>query len=243
MRLNREQLDRFERDGYLAPLEFCTTGQMAIIRSRLDESLQCNLGPHGGDGLSARHQDCRPVYDICSSSAILDAVASVLGPDLVLWNSVFINKPPGASAIPWHQDRDYLLLNPCVNIAVWLAIDDATIENGCLQVVPGSHGHYLPHTLRTQPHEFDATADIADCVKERAVSICLKAGQFILFHNQLLHFSASNNSATRRLGLAVRYTVPGVKVNTAAFFDGYCVYTVRGNNLDSTNPVGTPPMA
>jgi ectoine hydroxylase-related dioxygenase (phytanoyl-CoA dioxygenase family) len=171
----------------------------------------------------------------------VDPVASLLGPDVLLWNSVFICKEPGVAEIPWHQDRDYLLLEPCINATVWLAIDDATAENGCLQVVPRSHGTYLPHTPRQHRHEFDARADIPDSVKQRAVKVELRAGQFILFHKQLLHYSGSNRSKGRRLGLAIRYTVPGVKVNTGSFFEGYRVYPVRGADPVGANPIGAPP--
>ena len=241
MHLTTAQLARFERDGYLAPLEFRPAEEMKVLRPALDKALKCQPGLRGGDCWSARHQDCRLVYDICSSPSIVDPVASLLGPDVLIWNSVFINKEQGAREVPWHQDRDFLLLDPCVNVAVWLAIDDATVENGCLQVVAGSHGAYLPHIPRTHAYEFDATADIPDSAKKKAVNVELKAGQFILFHKQLLHHSAANASNKRRLGLAMRYTVPGVKVKTDSFFEGYCVYPVKGNDSIHANPIGVPP--
>jgi len=241
MHLTAAQLARFERDGYLAPLKFRSVEEMKALRPALDEALSREPGLPGGDRWSARHQDCRMVYGICSSPAIVDPVASLLGPDVLIWNSVFINKEQGAREIPWHQDRDFLLLDPCVNAAVWLAIDDATVENGCLQVVPGSHGAYLPHIPRTHAEDFDATADIPASAKEKAVHVELRAGQFILFHKQLLHHSAANESNKRRLGLAMRFTVPGVKVKAESFFPGYCVYPVKGHDSIRSNPIGVPP--
>lgn len=241
MGLTAAQRSRFDEVGYLAPLRFRPAEEMAALRAALDEVLERDPGVPGGDRWGARHQDCRLVYDICSSPEIVDRVASLLGPNVLLWNSVFISKEPGAVEIPWHQDRDYLLLEPNINATVWLAIDDATAANGCLQVVPRSHGTYLPHTPRQRRDEFDARADVPEALKQQAVKVELRAGEFILFHKRLLHHSGPNQSNGRRLGLAVRYTVPGVKVRTESFFEGYRVYPVRGADPVGANPVGVPP--
>jgi len=242
MYLTKEQVKCFERDGYLAPLEFCTTEKMDLLRPSINDALGRKLGPHGRDRWGSRHQDCRVVYEICASPAIVDTVATLLGPDVILWNSVFFNKEPGGREIPWHQDRDFLLLEPVVNVAVWLAIDDANVENGCLQVIPGSHRNYVPHIPRTHSHEFDARADTAYIERSKAVNIELSAGQFIIFHKKILHHSLTNLSIKRRLGLAMRYTVPGVKVNVEEFFEGYFVYLVQGNDLIGSNPTGVIPQ-
>ena len=67
-----------------------------------------------------------------------------LGPDIALWSSHFICKPPGhGRAAPWHEDSNYWrgMLEPQEVITVWLAIDESSRENGCMRVIPGSHGH------------------------------------------------------------------------------------------------------
>jgi ectoine hydroxylase-related dioxygenase (phytanoyl-CoA dioxygenase family) len=241
MHLSKSQLTQFERDGYLAPLEFCSAEEIKVLRPAIDDALGRKPGAYGGDRWSARHQDCRLVYDICSSPAIVEPVSSLLGPDVLIWNSVFFNKEQGGAEVPWHQDRDYLVLEPCISATVWLAIDDVTAENGCLQVIPGSHTEIVPHTPRTDASKYDAIADIADSVKEKAVHVELRAGQFILFHRQLLHYSAPNTSPRRRLGLALRYTVPVAKLKTDSFFDGCRVFVVKGVDTILHNPIGVPP--
>lgn len=243
MQLSESQLMQFERNGYLAPLEFCSAEEMSRIRPAIDAALERNSGPYGGDRWSARHQDCRIVYDICSHPAIVEPVSSLIGPDVLIWNSVFFNKEQGGDEVPWHQDRDYLVLDPCISATVWLAIDDVTAENGCLQVIPGSHTEIVPHIQRTDASRYDAIADISDRVKEKAVHVELRAGQFILFHRQLLHYSAPNLSQRRRLGLALRYTVPRAKVKTDSFFEGCRVFVVKGVDAVLHNPIGAPPMS
>ena len=164
----------YEREGYLAPLEFCSSEEMGALRQAIGDTLDRKAGPHGGDRWGSRHQDCRIIYDICASPAIVDRVSSLVGPDVVLWNSVFFNKEPGGSEIPWHQDRSFVMMEPVVNVAVWLAIDDADASNGGLQVVPESHLHYVSHVPRSRSDEFNAHAEISTMDKARARQIELR---------------------------------------------------------------------
>jgi chlorinating enzyme len=226
--LTGEQLQALDRDGYLAPLRLCPAGQMAEIRASIDAAVR-TPGPHHGDPWSARHLDRPEVYDLCARSAICDPVRQVLGPGLVVWNTVLMNKAPGGGEIPWHQDHDFQYLNPDVGLAVWLAIDDATVSNGCLEVIPGSHQELLPSIARTRQGEFDSRIPDRHLAGRPAVPVELRAGEFLLFWNKTLHRSAANPSPQRRLGLAIRYTVTGVIVDASQFFDGY-----------RTVPVGPP---
>ena len=70
---------------------------------------------------------------------ILDMVEQLIGPDFALWNSSFFAKPAlNGYKTPWHQDGEYWPIRPVATCTVWLAIDDATVENGCLKYMPGS---------------------------------------------------------------------------------------------------------
>ena len=233
--LTDAQLAALDRDGFVAPLTFCPPGRMAGPRAAV-EAATATPGPCHGDPWTARHQDSAAVFDLCAGPAVCAAVAQVLGPELVIWNSVLMNKAPGDGEIPWHQDHDYEYLSPDVGLAAWLAIDDATEDNGCLEVIPGSHRVLLPFTARSRTGEFDSHVDGAQVAGRDTVSIQLKAGEFLLFRNKILHRSAPNGSARRRLGLAVRYTVPGVTVNGAKFFDGYRPVPASAGRPD---PAGT----
>lgn len=132
--LTDSQLAALDGDGYVAPLPFCAPGRMAALRAAV-EAATATPGPCHGDPWTARHQDSAAVLDICTSPAVCTAVAQVLGPELVIWNSVLMNKAPGDGEIPWHQDHDYEYLSPDVGLAVWLAVDDASEDNGCLEVI------------------------------------------------------------------------------------------------------------
>jgi chlorinating enzyme len=221
-----EQREALDREGFLAPLWLCSPTEMARRRSAVEAAVAAP-GPYGGDQWSARHQDCPAVLDLCREPAVTDLVAAVLGGDLVVWNSVLMHKAPGDREIPWHQDHDFHYLDPDVGLAIWLAIDGADRDNGCLEVIPGTHTRLLPATARSRPDEFDSHVDDADVAGRTPVYVELAAGQFMLFHNKILHRSAPNRSDRRRLGLAARYTTAAVTVHSDKLFRGHRVVAVR----------------
>jgi len=231
----------FLREGLAGPFTYVSVAEMARLRREIERQAFGRAGPAARDRFESRHQDCKVLYDICSTEQLVDRVASLLGPDVMVWNSVLFSKEPGGREVPWHQDLDFLLLDPHVNVSVWLAIDRSTRKNGCLQVIPGSHACQVPHRRRQKRYQFMAHAEPGYVDKSRAVDIELEPGQFIIFHRDLLHHSGPNLSTERRLGLTVRYTVPGVKVNTEGLFAGHCVFCVRGKDRHRVNITGEPP--
>jgi ectoine hydroxylase-related dioxygenase (phytanoyl-CoA dioxygenase family) len=235
------EIAEFEEQGFIGPYTLCSPEEMQRLHPLIDEAVERKSAPFRRDKWESRHQDCRVFYDICASPGIVGRISSLLGPDIVLWNSVVFNKMPGGREVPWHQDRDFLLLDPNVNCSAWLAIDDATPENGGLQFIPRSHGQQVPHVPRVRANQFNARADLAHVDRSKAVDMPLRAGQFVIFHKDALHHSAANLSLKRRMGLVVRLTVPGVKVNTAGLFSGHQVYVVRGEDRFGLNMIGTPP--
>ena len=224
--LTAQQLAALDEDGFVAPLPFCSRAAMAELRAVVDAALS-TPGPFRGDPWAARHQDCPAILAMCANPAICEAVTQVLGPSLVVWNSVLMNKAPGDGEIPWHQDHDFRYLDPDVGLAVWLAIDDATTANGCLEVIPGSHRTLLSFIARSTAGEFDSHLPDSQVAGRPRRPVELRAGEFLLFRNKIVHRSRPNPSGRRRLGLAIRYTIPSVRVDPSEFFDGYRVVPVR----------------
>jgi ectoine hydroxylase-related dioxygenase (phytanoyl-CoA dioxygenase family) len=239
--LTVEEIDAFSTNGFAGPFELWSAAEMRR-RAELVEARVCaSDGPFERDRWESRHQDCRCVFDLCAAEAIIGRVRCLLGPHVLLWNSVFFCKQPGGREVPWHQDRDFLLLDPPVNVAAWLAMDDATAQNGCLDVIPGSHRVQVPHVPRQTANQFIARADLQYVNRESAIPLPLRAGQFILFHRDLLHHSRANLSLHRRLGLVIRYTTPGVRVNTQGLFREHRVYLMSGEDADPVAVHGQPP--
>src|SRR5207245_3043793 len=81
------------------------------------------------------------VHALDRHPAIVDAVEDLIGPNILVYTSTWFIKEPESTAIAaWHQDATYFGLRPYVHVAAWLALTDATAENGCMEFLPGSHG-------------------------------------------------------------------------------------------------------
>ncbi len=139
----------------------------------------------------------RPIYrEIC---------ASVYGPQtpITCMRAMFMNKPAHrGTLLPWHQDR-WTNLDRDPQVTIWLALDPATIANGCVQIIPGSH-----RRLINPDHGAGyLTPEQADqhCPDDRAVFLELQAGEVALMHNWLLHRSDVNKTDTPRRAFSVCY--------------------------------------
>ncbi|CAE7608127.1 unnamed protein product [Symbiodinium natans] len=145
--------------------------------------------------------------------AVLDIVSAALGTDdIFLWAAQIFCKPPGTGrTVPWHQDGQYWPIEPLQALTAWVAVDSSTKSNGCLQVLPGSHGALYPHEQRPS---VDAAIDfvIQEDVftsgrlnESNAHFIELQAGEMEVHHPNIVHRSARNTSQNRRAGVALAY--------------------------------------
>ena len=116
-------------------------------------------------------------------------------------------KPPGKQGQAWHQDERYIPTRDRSLIGAWIAIDDATIENGCLWVVPGSHqsGYLFPTKDHGQPQEYDSSDMAINFDDTKAVPVEVKAGSVVFFNGYLLHKSLKNRSQFYRRALVSHY--------------------------------------
>ena len=140
---------------------------------------------------------------------ILDLVESVLGPDFALWNSSFFAKPAEkGQATPWHQDGEYWPIRPLATCTVWIAVDAANTDNGCLQVIRGSHRSKKLFRHQTNPDpELTLNQELMkeEFDESNAVSMELEAGMISLHDVYLVHGSAVNRSSRSRRGLTLRF--------------------------------------
>jgi len=200
-------------------------------------------GPNPRNKLQCRHLDKRIVYDLVANPAIIDRMRQLYGDDLVMRATYFFNKEPGGVEIPWHQDLNYWPLEPVVNVSAWMAIDEVTKENSCVNIIPGSHKKSLPHVTSPDGMAFGEMADMTGVDQSKTIAMELKPGEFFLFSEKLLHQSNKNVSQKRRLGLTTRVTVPFVKIehDVAPLFPGHEVLIVSGQDKLGFNRVAKPP--
>jgi ectoine hydroxylase-related dioxygenase (phytanoyl-CoA dioxygenase family) len=132
----------------------------------------------------------------------------ILGPDVDLyWNQSVFKSPEGQKQFPWHQDDGYTPVTPSPYLTLWLALNDATPENGCISVMPGSHRRgLLPHK---QSDIGLVCHDAED--PDQGVLVPVNAGSLAVFWSLTMHKSGANLSSGPRKAFVIQYAHAGVK--------------------------------
>jgi phytanoyl-CoA hydroxylase len=144
-----------------------------------------------------------PVFrDMLSQPKVLDIVQDIIGPNIYYHSSKLMCKPAsGGRRKPWHQDFAYWPTMDTRQVTVWIAIDKATPENGCMQVIPGSHLRGLiPHF---KLEDFQIIED--NIPNENVVVAPMNPGDALFFSVLTLHASDPNNSPNSRLSAIIDY--------------------------------------
>jgi len=215
---------RYEENGFVTIEKLLTDAELRAICERIDEisrgdstfpadMIEYEPQADGATTTPALRKlnQCVQCDDVFMAHAahprILDIVESLIGPDIKLFGSQCFMKPPGGIEKPYHQDSAYFTIEPREIVTCWTALDDATIDNGCLWVIPGSHrGPLLDHD---QPWQVGDRTDMQvrdeQIDRQREVPNELNAGSCSFHHSMLLHRSGPNRTTTSRRGLAVHY--------------------------------------
>ena len=214
--LTKTQIEDYNECGFIRPVEIYVADEIAEIRHYFDRLLDQTIASGGSSySISTAHMKFGRVYDILTNRRIIDCVADLLGDDVIAWGSHFFCKMPGdGRAVAWHQDASYWPLTPSHAVTVWLAIDDADLDNGCMKFIAGSHhsGHLTYKKSSPEEHNvLDQTVENAESFGTRIVVDDLKGGQASIHNDLLLHGSDANMSARRRCGLTLRYAAAHVR--------------------------------
>ena len=213
--LSADQVDRFNREGYLKPFRIFEATDIVDIRSDFDHLLARYLA-EGKDSysISSAHLRHGRVWDILTNPRIVALVCDLLGPSVIGWGSHLFCKMPGdGKRVAWHQDASYWPLTPSKAVTVWLAIDDADPGNANMRFLPGTHvlGH-LTYQLSEQDEANVLNQTIPEIERYGLpVDVHLKAGEASIHSDLLLHGSEANVSDRRRCGLTLRYTAGDVE--------------------------------
>jgi phytanoyl-CoA hydroxylase len=141
---------------------------------------------------------------------VLDLVAGIIGDDLDCFLSQFIFKTPGAYGQPWHQDSYYFPFDPGTQVGVWLAVTEATLENGCLHVLPGSHTEPVhTHVPDDRPGSNYGYTKIVDHDMSASAPVLMQPGDLLVFHSHLMHRSTDNETGGIRAAMVYHYSPTG----------------------------------
>ena len=227
---------QFDHNGYV------------IFRDVLDPELVAESSRHIA-WLMAHNPDLRPEllghtlvqHDpfwvrLISDDRLLDIAQQFIGPNIALFASHYISKPPfDGQPVLWHQDGSYWPLDPMEVVTLWLAIDASTPENGCMRVIPGTQTVELQEMrARTDvTNVLNSEIDPALVDEARAVDLVLQPGDVSVHQPNIIHGSNANNSPLRRAGLTIRYIPTSTRIDVVGQWP--CAFLLRGAAVPGVN--------
>ena len=188
--LTQQQIDFFQTNGYLFPLNAISSTEAATLRSRI-EAYEAQSGEEVNKRLKIKAHLAFPwMCELARSPAIVEAVQSLIGSDVLLFgSSAFAKNARDIRFVSWHQDSAYYGLDPHDCVTAWIALSPATSESGCLRVLPGSHrGPDLVHEETYDANNLLARGQSLRGIDDNlAVEMPLEPGQFSLHHERTAH--------------------------------------------------------
>lgn len=200
--------DTYKNDGVVA-VDFMSPEAAKPHRAALEHA-EAQLGPL--HYIDKAHLVMTSPYELVTHPSVLDVVEALIGPDILLYNSTYIIKEPGAETfVAWHQDLTYWgLEDDDAQVSMWFALAPATVESGCMAMLPGSHKQgRLEHVNDDSDSNLLLLGQrIEGLDTEGAAPYALEPGQASFHHGWTVHTSAPNVSDDRRIGLNVQYIAP-----------------------------------
>lgn len=207
--LSGEAIEQYARDGYYCPIPVLGEEEVADLRGRLEAFEASQGGKLQPAQRNKSHLLFKWLDDLIRDPRVLDPIEDILGPDILCWNTLFWIKEAGSpSFVSWHQDITYWGLAGGEVVSAWLALSPASVESGCMRVMPGTHeGEVMAHEDRYQDgNMLTRGQEISDAIDEsKAVHMALKPGEMSIHNVRLAHASGPNRGGDRRIGISMHF--------------------------------------
>src|SRR5687767_14251829 len=197
--LTHEQLLAYEELGFLHSIPILSADEIAQFRSAIEQT--CRLLGGRVTRLDAPHLFFRWAWELSTHPRVLDCMEQLIGPNILLKSTrLFYKYGMSSSFVGWHQDGITERLEDARVPGVWIGLTAATVENGCLRVVPRSHRLGLvPHVCHPDPDNLTTQGITAKARIDSPRDIVMKAGEMSLHHPLVLHASNPNRSPEPRI--------------------------------------------
>ena len=208
-RLTATQVEEYETEGFTCPVPVLSTAEVREARAAI-EAFEAKTGrTFDYPEKSKSYLLFDWAEKLIRHPAVLDAVEDLIGPDIMVYHTTMWIKDSGTPQyIAWHQDGTYFYLDPQLHVTAWVALSDASVEAGCMHVLPGSHlDGQQDHADDTSPDNLilRGQAIFGKFEGEKGTPMPLKAGEMSLHHTRLVHCSHPNNAPDRRMGFGISY--------------------------------------
>lgn len=232
MHLTAAQIEAFKTNGYLLidgflpeeTIERYRAAYMATVdQLRAENALRNGAAADDSDDhekvyqLRTAHLLHEAFDEHIRNPAFLDVVQSLIGADIQLVHYQGLYKPPlSGGSVNWHQDDFYWPSNTTEgSVSLWVPLDDATAENGCMWYVPGSHHRILPHDQLWDPQKrkgfYYGITSLPEELASRAIPAEVRAGGIAIHSGSLVHCSRPNHSQRPRRALAAHFINPQLR--------------------------------
>ena len=227
---NNSHIEDYISHGYLIANNIISPNELGLLK---EEIIQIAKGKYPGKGFNvfsdqltdneilsqilAVHQPhyLSPVIvDFIKQKNITNILSKITGAHLPYWEgnvkcmqSMYFVKGPGMPGNNWHQDEYAIPTRDRSLTAAWIAIDDVTLDNGCLWVIPKSHrrGYLYPKHEHEEYDDYDYAESAYGFSESDKIPVPMKAGDVLFFNGYLLHKSEKNTTDTFRRALALHY--------------------------------------
>ena len=212
--ISSREVNSYKENGFLVVPNALSPDEIEELRKDTVDICREEWGPVGNlpefDGTETDEEILRQILCIhmihkispvmhryLSQRTMVDALTKIIGPNVKCMQSMLFIKSAGKPGQAWHQDEFYIPTRDRSLTGGWIALDDTTLENGCLWVIPGSH---KPGILWPQHAHDDRRFDCAGETysfpfsDDDAISVEVKAGSIVFFNGYLLHRSFPNRS-------------------------------------------------
>jgi ectoine hydroxylase-related dioxygenase (phytanoyl-CoA dioxygenase family) len=232
--LTQAEVAHYRNEGYhLYKKQLFNAEEQTALTNIFEEQL-AQKGAKLSDELDTPHFRDKRLLHFLLSPKVLNLVEDILGPNIGLFSSHFICKDPFVGRrTPWHEDSSYWQgkfdrLDKIVTI--WLAIDDSTLENGCMGVIPGTHknGFSDYEAIDGTTNTFDTEIKKGSFNEDEAFWFQLNKGECSLHDARIIHGANANTSPKRRCGYTMRYFSLDMKFSGPA---EHLLWHARGENV------------
>lgn len=259
-------LESFEKNGFMGPFTLYSPEEARdrLRRIRLGNQDRSHV-LFDNDVNYDRHFDIPELAEHIGHPTIVEKVAKILGPDLFAWRTEFFPKFPGSPGTEWHQVRNYQYAtgeamlerdtpdadDRPLDITVWTAFTEATIANGCMKFLPGSHRKLYYDESKPPSAGREGEYKSAEAMEnhgsffgydfsefrvdpewlppeDQAFAMEMQAGQCVIFSARCVHASYPNTTErSTRFAIAARYVPTDVRV-----YPGWASFTAHGGTFD-----------
>jgi len=234
--MSEETLAQYDRDGIVFPIPVLSEPEVAQCRRALEM-----IGEGSLKRFDNLHLFFPWAYRLSTHDTLLDAVETILGPDILIDGTLVFYKPPrDGSYTSWHQDSVYSGWHLTPSISAWIALTTSDRSNGCMRAIPRSHKlGLLDHdNVRNDPNLLNRRGERIrmDVPESEAVDVVLRPGEMSLHHANVIHGSNANLSDGPRIGFIVRF------VTSRATNRDRLVVRARGNGDCRHLRLAEPPV-